>query len=58
MEAGSFPIAPRPRSLEKRSADFLDKSGEVFFYEAQFSLPWASSRAVLQHTTQLWQSGL
>lgn len=42
MEAGSFPIASGPRSLEKKSADFLlDENAEVFlgfFCEAQFSL--------------------
>lgn len=44
MEAGSFPIASGPRSLEKKSADFfffwikmLTFFG-VFFCEAQFSL--------------------
>lgn len=58
MEAGSFPIAPRPRSLEKKLADFLDKSAEIFLFEAQSSVTWASSRAMLQHMTQLWQSGL
>lgn len=38
MEAGSFPIAAGPRSLEKKSARFSDRSAEVFFREAQFSL--------------------